>query len=164
MPDRLRKLADVLELPTFLAETFDRVLVADTDLSGRIYFDRFYHRAEAGYGHLVRRLGGSVREQLSERFTTPAVSSRCDHFAAVEVDDVLRQVTFISQTGTSSTTSEHHFLNDAGEQVATVVLVRAILDAHTGHGATIARVLAEAPDSILAKILRAGKAPSEVPA
>lgn len=153
--DRLRKLADVRQLPSLVAESWDRVLVADTDLSGRIYFDRYYHRAEAGYGDLVRATGSSVREHLAERFTTPAVSTRCDYFAAVMVDERLRQVSFISHTGQSSTVSEHHFLNEDGVQVATVQLVRAICDTKTGGKATIAQVLAEAPESILARVLRA---------
>ena len=54
-----------------------------------------------------------------------AVSTRCDYFAEVNVDDNLRQVSFISHTGQSSTTSEHHFLNEDGVQVATVQIVRA---------------------------------------
>lgn len=152
---KLPRLSDV-ELPTFHVELSDRILVADTDLSGRIYFDKYYRRAEAGYLELIRAAGASVREIFAEPFVTPAVSSRCDYFRPIMVDDMVRQVAFVSHTGASSQTSQHHFLNEAGEQVATVEIVRVVIEAATGEKTAIQRVLTEVPDSHLARILRAG--------
>lgn len=154
---KLPRLAD-LDLPGFHAELSDRILVADTDLSGVIYFDRYYRRAEAGYLALVRAAGVSPRELFAERFVTPAVSSRCDYFRPVTVDDLVRQVAFISHSGGSAQTSQHHFLNEDGEQVATVEIVRVVIDAGTREKVAIERVLEEAPDSGLARVLRAGMA------
>lgn len=153
--EKLPRLSGV-RLPAFHAELSDRILVADTDLSGVIYFDRYYRRAEAGYQALVRAAGASLRELFAERFVTPAVSSRCDYFHPVTVDELVRQVAFISHTGGSAQASQHHFLNEAGEQLATVEIVRVVIDAESRQKVPIERVLSEASDSHLAKVLRAG--------
>lgn len=154
--NRLPRLTDHAELPEFRVETSDRITVADTDLSGIIYFDRYYRRAEIGFLELARKAGAGIREMFDERFVTPAVSSRCDYFNSVRVDDLVRQITFISHTGTSSQTSEHHFLKEDGSQAATVQIVRAVIDAETRRKASIEQVLNETPDSNLAKLLGAG--------
>lgn len=92
---------------------------------------------------------------MKGRFTTPAASSRCDYFRPVTVDDVIRQVAFVSHTGTSSQSSDHHFLLEDGTQVAAVRITRVVVDGETGKPAPIQRVLDEAPDSDLAQFLRA---------
>jgi acyl-CoA thioesterase FadM len=152
---RLPRLADAAPLPKLVAEVWDRIRVADTDLSGIIYFDRYYHRAEAGYAELVRASGASFRGMMTERFVTPAVSSRCDYFHPVTLDDRIRQVAFLSHIGTSSQSSDHHFLLEDGMQVATVRITRAIIDVGTRASVPIETVLREASDSHLARFLRA---------
>ncbi len=154
--NRLQKLAEIKELPGFRVEVTDRISVGDTDLSGIIYFDRYYPRAEVGFIEFARQAGASIREMFDERFVTPTVSSRCDYFSSVTVDDLLRQVTFIAHSGNSSQTSAHHFLKEDGTQAATVQIVRAVVDAETRRKASIRQVLEETPDSNLAKVLRAG--------
>lgn len=143
-----------MSLPAFHVELWDRILVADTDLSGFIYYDRYYRRAEAGYLELVRAAGASIAELFGERFVTPAVSSRCDYFQPVRVDDRIRQVAFFSESGTSAQTSQHHFLNESAEQVATVEVVRVVIEAETRRKVTIEEVIAAAPESSLARLLR----------
>jgi acyl-CoA thioesterase FadM len=153
--DRLPRLADVVGLPALTAELWDRIQVADTDLSGIIYFDRYYRRAEAGFAELIRTSGASFRDMIAERFVTPAVSSRCDYFHPVTVDDRIRQVVFVSHLGRSSHTSDHHFLLEDGTQAATVRITRATIDAQTRTTVPIAAVFREAPNSHLARFLRA---------
>jgi acyl-CoA thioesterase FadM len=153
--ERLPKLSGVAPLPKLVAEVWDRIQVADTDLSGMIYFDRYYRRAEAGYAELVRASGASFREMMSERYVTPAVSSRCDYFHPVALDDRIRQVAFLANIGTSSQSSDHHFLLENGVQVATVRITRAIMDAETRLPVPIETVLRETPESHLACFLRA---------
>ena len=144
-------------LPKLVVEVWDRIQVADTDLSGMIYFDRYYRRAEAGYGELVRASGASFRDMMSERFVTPAVSSRCDYFCPVTLDDRVRQIAFLSHIGTSSQSSDHHFLLETGVQVATVRVTRAVMDAETRRSVPIETVLRDAPDSHLARFLGAAR-------
>lgn len=153
----LRKLPrlDNIVLPLFQVELWERILVADTDLSGMVYYDRYYRRAEAGYLELVRAAGASVRELFEERFVTPAASSRCDYFAPVRVDDNIRQVAFFTQSGVSSQTTQHHFLNEEGVQVASVEVVRVVVDVETQQKVSLARVLEETPKSNLARVIRA---------
>jgi YbgC/YbaW family acyl-CoA thioester hydrolase len=154
--ERLPRLCEILT-PEFSVELWDRIQVADTDLSGVIYFDRYYRRAEAGYAELVRASGASFREMMTERFVTPAVSSRCDYFQPATLDDRIRQVATVSRIGTSSQSSDHHFLLEDGIQLATVRITRAIVNAETRETASVETVLRETPDSHLARFLRAAR-------
>ena len=154
MCDRLPRLSQVDRLPALVAEVSDRIQVADTDLSGMIYFDRYYRRAEAGYSELMRAVGVSFREMMSERFVTPAVSSRCDYVAPVRLDDLIRQVAFVSHIGNRSFTSDHHFLREDGEQAAVVRITRAIIDRASWKTVAIGEVIERAPGSNLARFLK----------
>lgn len=153
--ERLPRLADAGPLPELTAEAWDRLLVADTDLSGIIYYDRYYRYAERGYAEIVRASGADFAGLFESRFATPAVSSRCDYFRPITVDQRFRQVVYVSRTGPSSHATDHHFLLEDGTQTATVRITRATIDASTGEKATIAAVLAEEPESHLARFLRA---------
>ena len=157
--NRLPRLSEVKSLPEFRVEIWDRIQVADTDLSGVIYFDRYYRRAEAGYAELVRASGASFKEMMGERFVTPAVSSRCDYFHAVTLDDRVRQLAFLSHAGSTSTASDHHFLLEDGTQAATVRITRATIDVETRESVTLERVLQDAPESHFARFLRAARLP-----
>ncbi|XZE51932.1 acyl-CoA thioesterase [Planctomycetaceae bacterium SH139] len=76
----------------------------DTDLAGIVHFSAFFPIMEAAEHALLRHLGLSVMQPLSEggHLTWPRVAAHCDYISAARFEDLLTIIPFVDHLGTKS--------------------------------------------------------------
>ncbi len=93
-----------------------RVLYADTDKLGIIYYANYFKYFEAGRTELLRSLGVRYKNLESDRgLYLPAVEARCEYLSPCRYDELLRVRSWLSWVGLASLCFRHEiFNNDQG--------------------------------------------------
>ena len=66
-----------------------RVIYADTDMMGRVYYGRFYEYFEAARSHLLREIGLPYSEIEKAGFYLPVIESHCEYKNPATFEDEL---------------------------------------------------------------------------
>lgn len=66
-----------------------RVIYADTDMMGRVYYGRYYEYFEAARSHLLRELGLPYSEIEKDGYYLPVLESHCEYKNPATFEDEL---------------------------------------------------------------------------
>lgn len=93
----------------------NRVIYADTDMMGRVYYGRFYEYFEAARSHLLRELGLPYSEIEKAGYFLPVIESHCEYKNPAEFEDELTIKTILSSKPRSTLKVEYEVLK--GEDI-----------------------------------------------
>ena len=91
--------------------TEHRIIYADTDFGGVVYYARYLEFLEAARSELVRKCGKSVAEYAKEGHIAPVVSLNIEYKAPAKYDNILKIETEITKIGHTSITFKYKVFN-----------------------------------------------------
>ncbi|MFQ6674611.1 MAG: acyl-CoA thioesterase [Fidelibacterota bacterium] len=125
-----------------------RVIYADTDKMGRVYYAKYYEYFEAARSHLLREVGLPYSEIEKMGVFLPVIESHCVYKGGATFEDVLTVRTAIHEFPASKVRIDYEVLKNGG-------------GSNIAHGYTIhffmnARGKAVRPPKVFLDVLRAG--------
>ena len=96
-----------------ITTTHHRVLMTDVDLV-QVNFTRMFRWMDHGFTQLLHDLEHPSSRLLREGWSTPVVDAHCNYRRPVTVDDEFDMVTQVIETGRSSFTVGHDFIDAKG--------------------------------------------------
>ncbi len=110
-----------------------RVIYADTDMMGRVYYGRFYEYFEAARSHMLREMGLPYLEVERSGTFLPVLESHCEHKSSATFDDILIVRTIIRKMPTARFRIDYKvFKEGKGEIIAEGHTVHAFVN-RDGH-------------------------------
>jgi|TARA_B100000035_G_C20696310_1_gene420642 acyl-CoA thioester hydrolase len=110
-----------------------RVIYADTDMMGRVYYSRFYEYFEAARSHMLREMGLPYLEVEKSGTFLPVLQSHCEHKSSATFDDILTIRTIIQTMPTARFRIDYKVFKEAkAEIVAEGYTVHAFIN-RDGH-------------------------------
>ena len=95
-----------------------RVIYADTDMMGRVYYGRFYEYFEAARSRLLREIGLPYSEIEKAGFYLPVVESHCEYKNPATFEDELIIRTIFKSKPRSTLKVEYEVLK--GEDIVAI--------------------------------------------
>ena len=90
-----------------------RVIYADTDHGGFVYYGKYLEFLERARTELIRESGVSIAELAKKGFIAPVVHVSVDYKAPARYDDELEIEVEITKIGTTSLTFEYKIYSDS---------------------------------------------------
>ncbi len=95
-----------------------RVIYAETDMMGRVYYGRFYEYFEAARSHLLREIGLPYSEIEKTGFYLPVIESHCEYKNPATFEDELIIRTMFKSKPRSTLKVEYEVLK--GEDIVAI--------------------------------------------
>ncbi len=95
-----------------------RVIYAETDMMGRVYYGRFYEYFEAARSHLLREIGLPYSEIEKAGFYLPVIESHCEYKNPATFEDELVIRTMFKSKPRSTLKVEYEVLK--GEDIVAI--------------------------------------------
>ena len=95
-----------------------RVIYAETDMMGRVYYGRFFEYFEAARSHLLREIGLPYSEIEKAGFYLPVIESHCEYKNPATFDDELIIRTMFKNKPKSTLKVEYEVLK--GEDIVAI--------------------------------------------
>ena len=89
-----------------------RVIYAETDMMGRVYYGRYYEYFEAARSHLLREIGLPYSEIEKAGFYLPVIESHCEYKNPATFEDELTIRTMFKNMPRSTLRVEYEVLKD----------------------------------------------------
>ena len=124
-----------MKAPTQRTEA--RVIYADTDAMGVVYYARYLRRLEMGRSELMRSMGISYREMEIEGIFLPVSEVSCKYHASARYDDILSIETSIDFLKRASIQFSYRILRKSD---GTLLVTGRTLHAFVDRGGKIVRI------------------------
>jgi acyl-CoA thioester hydrolase len=117
MEEKIRTAGDNYEAVTHRVNV--RVLYADTDAMGVVYYANYLRYFETGRMELFRSLGITLESPEIEGFVFPAAEAHCRYLASARADDLLTVETTLDTENRASLRFDYRVFREGGELLAT---------------------------------------------